>query len=98
MSRRTARRAAWTLFAAAFALWLAAGVFGWLTRDLEAQTDWGNGGFAVVAMFGIVVLTFPIAGLLIATRRPETPIGWILLAIGLAWGLASTTTYADYGI
>src|SRR5947199_153168 len=30
MSDRTARRAAWTLFAAAFALWLAAGVFGWL--------------------------------------------------------------------
>ena len=44
-----------------------------------------------------MMLAFPIAGLLIATRRPQTPIGWLLLAIGVGWGLANST-YSDYGL
>ena len=38
-----------------------------------------------------------IAGVLIATCCPETPIGWLLLAIGVGWGLANST-YSDYGL
>ena len=30
-------------------------------------------------------LAFPIVGTLIAARRPENPIGWISLTVGLFW-------------
>jgi hypothetical protein len=49
------------------------------------------------ALFFVGLLTFPIAGMLILTRMPRNTIGWILLAIGLAWAVAIGSTYAEYG-
>jgi hypothetical protein len=98
MSRRTARPFAWSLFTLGLGLWLVGGVFAWLTRDLSAQTSWSGSNLIVSFAFGATLLTYPLVGLLIALRRPETPIGWILLVIGVCWGLASTTSYADYGL
>ena len=45
-----------------------------------------------------MLLTFPIAGLLICTRRPGSRIGWLLMATGLSWILSGATTVADYGL
>jgi hypothetical protein len=98
VSERTARRVAWLVFCVACGLWLAAATFSWLTRSLASQSGWGGGGFAVAALFGLVQLAFPAAGLLLARRRPRLPIGWLLLGIGVAWGLAGSTGYADYGL
>jgi MFS family permease len=94
-----ARRVAWAVFAVALALWLVDLVIAWLTRSADTQSSWG-GNDANVALglaFALVVLAFPIAGILIASRRPELPIGWLLLAIGVGWGIANES-YSDYGL
>ena len=44
-------------------------------------------------------LAFPLVGALIASRRPENPIGWICLAVGTFWMLAiMSSSYAAYGL
>ncbi len=58
----------------------------------------GRRRLCVGALFGLVQLAFPAAGLVLALRRPQLPIGWLLLGIGVAWGLAGGTSYADYGL
>ena len=50
---------------------------------------------AVVAQ----AMAFSTAGCLIAWRRPETPVGWSLFAVGLVWSLmAALNTYPDYAM
>jgi hypothetical protein len=47
----------------------------------------------------VMMLSFPVVGLLIARREPRNPIGWILLGIGLAWALsAALGGYAAYSL
>jgi TRAP-type C4-dicarboxylate transport system permease small subunit len=75
MSIRTWRVAAWAVFVVALALSVADAVFFWLSRDLQAQTSWGSNSLGVGLGFGAMLLAFPVAGVLIATRRPATPIG-----------------------
>ena len=36
---------------------------------------------------GVPLLAFPVVGALIALKRPENPIGWICLIVGLFWML-----------
>jgi hypothetical protein len=36
---------------------------------------------------GVPLLAFPVVGALIASKRPENPIGWICLIVGLFWML-----------
>ena len=98
MSARSKRWIAWAAFAMAFALWVNSGVLGWLTRSAHINNGWGESSDAVELAFALILATFPVVGLLIALRRPETPIGWLLLAIGIFWGIAGMTSYADYGI
>ena len=45
---------------------------------------------------GVLFLVFPLVGVLIASRRPRNPSGWILLADGLLWMLTGLMDY--YGI
>jgi len=95
------RRLAWAVFAATSALWVVAIVTAWATRNLHGSESLGNSSADIVVTVGIavVLLMFPVAGVVIATRQPSNPIGWILLAIGAGWGLlAGATGYADYGI
>ena len=40
----------------------------------------------------LAALGFPLVGALIASRRPENPIGWLLLALALVFG---TNLFAD---
>jgi hypothetical protein len=44
-------------------------------------------------------LAFPLVGALIASRRPENPIGWLCLVVGISWMLAIISgSYAMYGL
>jgi hypothetical protein len=44
-------------------------------------------------------LAFPLVGALIASRRPENRIGWILLAVGLLWVfIGMSDYYGFYGV
>jgi signal transduction histidine kinase len=49
--------------------------------------------------FVITFGTFPVIGYLLATRRPENAIGWMLLGIGVVFGFgAFSDSYAGYAI
>ena len=101
MSPTTARRLAWAVFAVVLLLWLTALVLEWLTRGVTHGTTVGNSDvdFLLTLVTGVMLLLFPLCGLLIATRRPDNAIGWLLLAIGAGWSaLAGAVAWADYGI
>jgi hypothetical protein len=104
MSPRSARATAWAMFAAAAALSAPGVVLDWEAREITSSPATGNRVLDLVletlslSLF-LVLLAFPIVGLVIATRRRSSPIGWLLLVIGLGWGLVGATTgYADYGL
>lgn len=48
-------------------------------------------------VFGLLVFSFPVVGVLIARRQPRNAIGWVMLAIGYA-AFFPTGPYADYGL
>ncbi len=82
------RWAPWIVFAVILALFLANAVVS-LGSDYTTTSTSG-------VVFFVGLLTFPIVGLLILTRMPGNTIGWILLAIGLAWALAWGNAYAQF--
>src|SRR5829696_2720653 len=93
MSSRGTSWLAWSLaalsvvmFVGSVALWILAHS-AHVTRSLDA--DLTTGGLLGQALF----LVFPLVGALIASRRPENPIGWLCLVDGLLW---TTTNMLDY--
>jgi hypothetical protein len=73
-------------------------VFGLLSPAAEQSGSWSGGGLWIALALVVAVVTYPAAGWLIASRRPENPIGWLLLTIGACWGAGATSTYSDYTI
>jgi hypothetical protein len=54
----------------------------------QPSSDWGSGGAIGNLLILAPFLAFTIVvGALIASRRPENPIGWICLLAGLFWTL-----------
>jgi hypothetical protein len=50
-------------------------------------------------LFSVSFLAFPVVGAMIASRRPQNPIGWICLADGLLWTLITLIEdYSLYGL
>ena len=93
MSTRGASWLAWSLaalsvvmFGGSMALWVLAHSTH-VPRSLD--TDLTTGSLLGQALF----LVFPLVGALIASRRPENPIGWLCLVDGLLW---TTTDMLDY--
>ena len=80
------------MFLASFVLYFllrVAQVPGGLGADLSVGGLLGGGLF----------LVFPLVGALIASRRPDNPIGWICLAVGLLWMLIGVSDfYGVYGV
>jgi 3',5'-cyclic AMP phosphodiesterase CpdA len=93
MSRASAGRLVWALWALIVALVVGELVFSILNRDTEVES---SSGPLLGAVFVVVFLTFPTFGALVASRRPRNPIGWILLGAGVAFGV---TGFAEgYGV
>jgi hypothetical protein len=89
----SARRIAWSLWAATVACLVAALAVG--TRNPDSFN--GGGSFAVISATTLFLLTFASVGLVVALRRPGNPIGWILCGGALVTGVASVASvYADY--
>ena len=93
MSSRGTSWLAWSLaalsvvmFVGSVALWILAHSTH-VPRSLDA--DLTTGGLLGQALF----LVFPLVGALIASRRPQNPIGWLCLVDGLLW---TTTNMLDY--
>jgi hypothetical protein len=97
MEARTVARLARVTFGMVALGWLGALVLLLLGRTIERSSDVGEIGALVV--LGGAMLSFPVVGVLIASRQPRNAIGWILLAIGFVWevGGALGTTYVQYG-
>ena len=99
MSASTATRLAWSLAAFAVAMFGAAVVLYFLTPSDYSPGDWFSVRALSDALGFVAFLAFPLVGALIASRRPDNPIGWICLADGLLWMvLAVTDQYSIYGL
>jgi hypothetical protein len=62
-------------------------------------SDWGSGGAIGNLLILAPFLAFTIVGALIASRRPENPIGWICLVAGLFWTfIALDDQYTAYAL
>ena len=99
MSRRTAARFAWALWAVCIVLIALALALEFMTEDfpLEVGGLRLHPGFAVLT--GVLSLAYPAVGALIASRLPTNPIGWIFCGTGLVYGMRRlTTAYADYAL
>jgi signal transduction histidine kinase len=98
MKAARARALAWACFGLMVAGFAAQAVFAVLSRvgATDASGTWGFTG-ALGVLVGLPLLAFPVVGLLIALRRPENSIGWILLAIGLMFS-APAGGYARYAL
>ncbi len=87
MSRRTAGRVAWALWAADLIV-----VIGLLPRG----TGSGNGGALSGALF---ILVFATTGALVASRIPGNPIGWLLCSAALAFAVGGIcVTISDQAV
>lgn len=78
MSQRIARRLAWSLLGLTLAIGAA-----FLALTIIDSTAVGFGNPVLVGLGLGFFLVFPALGLLIALRRPENPIGWLVLGFAL---------------
>ena len=63
--------------------------------DPRTSGSWSNGQ----AAFDVMLMSFPLVGLLILRRQPRNAVGWLLEGVGLAWGVGGFfDTYAIYGL
>jgi hypothetical protein len=87
MNSRTATWLAWSLAGLTVAIFAVAVVFAILALIADpsqlSQLAKNAGGFLTILPF----FSFPVVGLLIASRRPGNWIGWICLVTGLFWTL-----------
>jgi hypothetical protein len=97
-SDQALRRLSWVVPALLTAVFAAAVPIAIANAD-PARGTWQDGGPLTEVLFGAVVLSFPLTGLLIVRQQPRNRIGWLLQGIGAAWGVTGLTdTYATYGL
>jgi hypothetical protein len=86
---------AWLLWALTVLLVVLTIVFGFLYPLPESRTEGAAGALISVLVIG----SFSTVGAMIASRRPENPLGWIFGAMGLAFVLAVFLgNYAEYAL
>jgi hypothetical protein len=88
MSTTSLRRLAWAVFAVTVALF-AVGI-ALAPTPVDQTGDWSLSGVAAY-LFVVAMFSFSAVGVLIAVRLPRNAIGWLLLVIGLSWGLVVAT-------
>src|SRR5215216_1249706 len=80
-------------------MFVAAGALSILAQSAQSSGNWITVSTVRETLSLVPFLAFPLVGALVAFRRPENSIGWILLADGLLWMiLAVTESYSTYGI
>jgi hypothetical protein len=98
MSRHTAAWLAWSLWAFCVALFALTIVFVFLSPPIQTDEPIRFSDPWIV-LFRLMALTFPTVGALVASRRPEKPIGWILCGTGFLTSVRSfAEAYADFGL
>ena len=95
MSARATSWLAWCLWLLCVALIS----FALLFHFLASPTTPTDTPPALTAFMRALSLAFPTVGALVASRRPENPIGWIFCGTGLLYGVqAFASGYADYAL
>ncbi len=98
VSDKALRRLAWAVWWFLVAMMVVALPLSFLDQEVAAES-WGSGGNVGEFVFAGVVMVFPLVGLLILRRQPRNPVGWLLMAVGLTWGVgALADNYAAYGL
>jgi hypothetical protein len=94
MSTRTAALLAWSLWALCGALAVLAVLLDFYTPPVPARH---GPNFEVLA--GVPLLVYPTVGAFLVSHRPNSPVGWILCAMGLFFEIgAFAGAYADYAL
>jgi hypothetical protein len=97
MSDRSASRLAWSACAVSVALLTSAVIFRFLSRSTTVLPDLGT--WQMMAIYAAVGLVLPVLGVMVSSRRPGNPIGWIFCALGLATGVEyAAESYAVYAL
>src|SRR5215211_648300 len=86
LSPRAASWLAWSVASLSIAMFVSVVALYALARSIQDVTIIGTGGLVGWLLY-VPFLAFPVVGALIASRRPNNPIGWICLAVGLLWML-----------
>jgi MFS family permease len=95
---RLAAWPAWSLCALCVALAAASPILGLLNRRTLGEVFTALGGPSIVAI-ATLIAAFSVVGALIASHRPENPIGWIFLTVGFFYGLLiAADEYAIYAL
>src|SRR5215204_6469162 len=98
MSRRAASYVAWSLCVLCLALATASLILALLNGHTLAVIFLAWDGPTIANLLTLTV-SFSVVGALIASHRPENPIGWIFLAEGFCYGLLSAgDQYAIYAL
>ena len=88
---------AWSLWAVALVFTALNVVFLGLTSSTPAPAGLGSRAAEVLAGLGYLATTY--IGALIATRRPQNPIGWTLVAAGVVLAMAAFAgQYGAYAV
>jgi hypothetical protein len=96
ISARAAALLAWSLCALCVALAVANLILALLNEHTLGEIFSSEEG---IVIFAIWTVSFSVVGALIASQRPENPIGWIFLADGFCYGLLSAgDQYAVYAL
>jgi len=77
------------LFLATTPLWF-------LARGADLPGSWKADVSFGGLVGGLLFLTFPLVGALIASKRPKNAVGWLCLAVGLLWTLIGMLDYYAY--
>src|SRR5437867_13222105 len=98
MKASTARGVAWSIGVLSIAFMLAGLVFMFVDRNAVLPDVSDSWTFSSV--FDVVVnIAVPVIGLVIAARRRENPLGWLLLIAGLGLGLVNfSRAYSLYAL
>ena len=100
MSSRVASLLAWSLSMLGVAMFLAIVALYVLIRSAPQVPSSVSTRFTLTdLLIGVPFLAFPMVGALIASRRPNNPIGWICLAVGFLFLLLGVSEYYSiYGV
>ncbi|MEO7422009.1 MAG: hypothetical protein ABIU87_06405 [Ornithinibacter sp.] len=96
VSDRALRRLAWAAFWVLPVAWLVGIPLRY--ADPRTQGTWSGSDVFDLALVGLIVV-FPLVGLLVLRQQPRNVIGWLLVGVGLVWGVTGLLdAYAVYGL